>query len=171
MATEALDKVQVDQLRGALLSSPQEFRPDWLAQGNKVVVPFAPPLDMPQEVAARLGGGFRAGGNQVAWGFSAESWEGILPDEGVVVPLTPSDIRAWHSAFLPFDMVLTATDGSRAVLFGQDEFGLVAGPPMFVETVLGKTVPEACQSFASYAHDMKEAAQHLPEVARRYGCR
>jgi hypothetical protein len=139
--------VHVDQLRAALLASPQEFRPEWIAQGNKVVVPFAPPLEMPEEFATRLCDGFRMDGHTVAWGFSA-----------------------WHSAFLPFDMVLAATDGSRAVLFGQDEFGLVAGPQRFVEVVLAQSISHACRSFATYAEEMKNAAQHLPEVARRYGC-
>jgi hypothetical protein len=162
--------VHVDQLRAALLASPQEFRPEWIAQGNKVVVPFAPPLEMPEEFATRLCDGFRMDGHTVAWGFSAESWEGILPHEGVVVPLTPAEVCAWHSAFLPFDMVLAATDGSRAVLFGQDEFGLVAGPQRFVEVVLAQSISHACRSFATYAEEMKNAAQHLPEVARRYGC-
>jgi len=64
---------------------------------------------------------------------------------------------------------LAAASGSAAILFGQDELGLVAGSPVFVRTVLGMPVEQALREFAEYAEDMREAARHLPEIAARYG--
>jgi hypothetical protein len=168
MAFEALPDSCVHDLRTTLLDSPQEFRKEWLGEGPKSVVPFEPPLAMSDDFAARLCQALRTLGLADAWGFSAESWPGIQPQEGVVVPLDPASVRRWHDEFLPFDMVLTTPDCCCAVLFGQDEFGLAAGPNEFVETALGLSVEEARSAFATYAMEMASAARHLPAVARRY---
>jgi hypothetical protein len=167
---EPLPEQRVRQLREALLAGPQEFNPAWVADQGKVVVPFETPLALNDAFARRIVAAFGIGGHSIAWGFSAESWEQTLPYEGVIVPLDASAVASWHSSFLPFDMVLAAPDLSRAALFGQDEFGLVAGQPHVVETFLGTSISDARKAFAAYAEDMDGAARHLIEVARRYGC-
>ena len=134
METQSLSEPQVRQLREALLSGPQDFQPAWLAELGKVVVPFDTPLVLDDAFARRVAAAFSIGGHQVGWGFNAESWEGMLPHQGIVVPLNPAATVSWHNSFLPFDMALAAPDGSRAALFGQDEFGLVSGEPGVVET-------------------------------------
>ena len=168
MTLRALPDSRVNQLRITLLGSPQEFARRWAEEGHKVIVPFEPPLKLSDDFAVRLCHALRAAGAAEAWGFSAESWPGIQVADGVLVPLDPASVRLWHDQFLPFDMVLAATDCSRAVLFGQDEFGLAAGQREFVETVLGRTVEEAQSAFGVYATEMASAARHLPAVAARY---
>ena len=135
------------------------------------MVPFETPLVLDDAFAQRIAAAFSIGGHQAGWGFSAESWAGMLPHQSIVVPLNPAAIVSWHSSFLPFSMALAAPDGSGAALFGQDEFGLVAGEPGVVETFLGSTISDARKAFAAYADDMNGAARHLAEVASRYGRR
>jgi hypothetical protein len=168
--TQPLEPAHVPQLRAALLASEQEFRADWLAQGDKIAVPFEPPLKISDEFAARICAAFAIGGHDIAWGLHSQSWEGMRPHEGIVVPLDPASVIAWHDEFMPFDMVLTAPDGSRAALFTQDEFGIIAGSAPVVEAFLGTTVTEARRAFSEYAEDMAKAAHHLPGLAHRYGC-
>jgi len=167
---QALGKETVDRVRATLLSTPQEFRAEWLAGQNKVVVPFEPPLKLSAEFAGRICAAFATGGSGIAWGVSSGTWEGMRPHDGVVVDLASDEVTAWHDEFMPFDMVLVTPDLSRAALFGQDEVGLVAGPAAVVETFLGTSLEAARRAFVEYAADMSAASRHLPGIAARYGC-
>lgn len=69
------------------LASPQELAPGWLREGGKTVLPFEPPLEIDDELAGRIRAAFRDEGQPVVWGFSSESWPGLRPHEGLVVPL------------------------------------------------------------------------------------
>ncbi|MEV6563038.1 hypothetical protein AB0M22_45490 [Nocardia sp. NPDC051756] len=162
-----LDPQQTARLRSTLLSSAQQFNPDWANSDGRIVVP-APEINNIEgdpEAEAILHA-FASAGYREIYCMTTEEIGPDDPNQAVLATL--DEVADWRWSTAPFDAVLVSTDVRAAVLFSVDEFLLVAGNPTFVESALNKPIAAALEEFTAYAEEMAEASRHLPRIARAY---
>lgn len=171
MVIEPLPADTAAHYRATLLASDEEFRADWLAVDDKVVVPLEELGAFAGEpVGEHIVAAYQAEGDEWVLGLTTSDLGSSEPDQAARIRLDVAALDDWWSQVKPFSVVIASLDLRRATLVSVDEFALVAGSSAFVERAVGKPLPEARASFAAYAEDMKRASRHLPGVAAKYGC-
>lgn len=149
----ALDAPVLARLRDTLLDGPERFAEKWL-QG-RLVVPVERAFALTDaESIARRQDGFAACGDDVVWAVIPApddvSRAMRLPD-GVSCPNEPGWLRALGSLYLGQPGVLLTGPSLQAAMLDTDDYGLVAGAPNFVKTVLGTSIEDAAERFRAYA--------------------
>ncbi|MFC9892536.1 hypothetical protein ACFVMC_02465 [Nocardia sp. NPDC127579] len=161
-----LSKEESARLRDHFLSSVREFDVEWATRPGRFVVPgpAVGPLASDQG-AAHILNGFSWSGYDQIYGLTTERLGKNKADQAVLVNL--EDIAEWRWPGRA-DVLLASTDHMAAVLLSTDDFILVGGDRVFVETALGMTIDEARTSFEAYAREQAMQAPHLPALAEQY---
>ncbi|MEV0252352.1 hypothetical protein AB0H76_37590 [Nocardia sp. NPDC050712] len=161
-----LTREESARLRDLLLASAREFEPEWATRSGRFVVPGPAVSKLASDQgAAHILNGFSWGGYEQIYGLTTERLGKSKEDQAVLANL--EDIADWRWPGKA-DVLLASTDHMVAVLITTDDFILVAGDRVFVETALGMTLDQARTSFQAYARERALNAPHLPELAEQY---
>lgn len=163
---------------GRLLNGPRELREEWLRADGREAVPFALAAgrDVGDGDAAPLEPAMAERVVSAALGLGADHLlacrtQPEFEDELVtVVPQHPRAVAQQAGRFGSADFVAVPPGFAAALLVTAVGFGVVAGPPSFVEAALGADVDEGRRRFAEYAWHGRDEAPHLPGVAYAFGC-
>ncbi|MGW0251870.1 hypothetical protein ACWDYH_35105 [Nocardia goodfellowii] len=161
-----LTKEEGARLRDHFLASAREFRPEWATRAGRFVVPGPGVGSLASDPgAAHILNGFSWAGYDQIYGLTTERRGKAKADQAVLTNL--EDIVAWRWPGTT-DVLLASTDHMAAVLISTDDFILVGGDRVFVETALGMNLDSARTSFQAYARDLAATSPHLPELADQY---
>ncbi|WP_194817281.1 hypothetical protein [Nocardia sp. XZ_19_385] len=161
-----LTKEESARLRDHFLASRREFDPEWAGRSGRFVVPGPGVGALASDPgAAHILNGFSWAGYEQIYGLTTERQGKSKTDQAVLANL--EDIAAWPWPGKT-DVLLAAPDHMAAVLISTDDFILVGGDRVFVETALGMTLDEARTHFQAYARDQAPIAPHLPDLADQY---
>ncbi|MEV6274030.1 hypothetical protein [Nocardia sp. NPDC051832] len=161
-----LSKEESGLLRNHFLDSAREFHPVWASRSGRFVLPGPGVGALGSDPgAAHILNAFSWAGYEQIYGLTTERQGKNKADQAVLANL--EDIAAWPWPGKT-DVLLAAPDRMAAVLIAADDFVLVGGDRVFVETALGMTLDQARTHFQAYARDQAATAPHLPDLAEQY---
>lgn len=170
MLLTPLDETQAKELRETLarrfLESPSSFSCEALKRLAWIAVPAENNLS--EKHAAAIAAAAAAGGVRVAFAVSTEP---EILVEAVEVELTEEGLLAFDANCMLRVFLLVAEGESFAILDEGDYYYIIAGPPSFVEQVVGGSIMEAQEEFLRYASRPQwpqKTKDFLLEVLLRY---
>ncbi|MEU8896754.1 hypothetical protein [Nocardia sp. NPDC048505] len=161
-----LSKDERTGLRGHFLASAREFDPAWATRSGRFVVPGHAVGSLGSDPGgAHILNAFSWAGYEQVYCLTTERQGKSKEDQAVLANL--EDIPNWPWPGKA-DVLLASPDHMAAVLISTDDFILVGGDRVFVETALGMTLDQARTAFEAYAREQAATAPHLPELADQY---
>jgi hypothetical protein len=143
------------------------FDPDWLQKHRWVVVPVEDTGHFAEEEISRIVAVLGSHGHLTCLAIGAHDWLTPLPTS-YELAISVDDFRAFNAECGIFRFLLTDAACSWSISCNE-WFNLFAGPPAFVEQMLGVPIQQSREEFLEYAKLVEQGSEGpLVEVARFY---
>jgi len=150
---------------GLILSGPRSFKPEWVAEGGKQVVPLASHARMDEHLARRLSEGARQAGHAHVIVNRWSSAGAERPD--IEIPATQGQLLRqlpWRDA----SFLVALPDLSGALLVTDEGYAVLAGNAGFLRHSIPEGVDQAIVDFRRYANRVGRNHPGLIEVSMAY---
>jgi hypothetical protein len=143
------------------------FDPAWLLKHRWVVVPAEDSGHFADEEISRIVAVLSSQEHLTCLAIGAHDWPAPLP-RSYELAISVDDFRAFNAECGIFRFLLTDAGCSWAISCNE-WFNLFAGPPAFVEQMLGVPIPQSREEFLEYAKLVEQGSEgQLTEIARLY---
>ncbi|MET8447065.1 colicin immunity domain-containing protein [Streptomyces sp. NPDC005209] len=147
-----------------LLSGPRSFKPEWIAEGSKQVVPLACHSRMDERLADRLtAGAGQAGHTYVV----ASRWSDVGSDRAEIeIPSTRE--RMLQFPWRDESFLVALPDLAGALLVTTEGYSLIAGTGAFLRYGIPEGVDQAIVDFKRYAKRVGRSHPTVVEVSMAF---
>jgi hypothetical protein len=162
--SELIDKVR--QLAAVVVVGTGDVNRDWVMDKHWVVVPVESEDHFSGVAISRIEAGCRDVSGRC---FALITEEVYNIDSCFVVPCEVEALEEINNALALFPFVLVPEDLSWCIVCSKEDYYLVAGPSMFVETALGMSISAAQEAYRKSASEWvleKQKQFHLSVAAR-----